>query len=44
VGGAIFDAIVAHFEGRPVPERARAEPTLVTKADVDDPGHRANAK
>ena len=44
MGGAIFDAIVAHFEGRTVPEKARTEPMLVTKANVDDPEHWGNAK
>ena len=44
MGGAIFDAIVAHFDGRPVPEKARTEPTLITKANVDAPGHWGNAK
>ncbi|RYC29229.1 sugar ABC transporter substrate-binding protein [Lichenibacterium minor] len=44
MGGAIFDAIVAHFEGRPVPEKARTEPSLITKANVDALGHWGNAK
>lgn len=44
MGGAIFDAIVAHFEGRFVPEKARTEPSLVTKANVDAPDHWGNAK
>ena len=44
MGGAIFDAIVAHFEGRPVPEKARTEPTLITKANVEAPDHWGNAK
>jgi hypothetical protein len=43
MGNAIFDAIIAHFEGRPVPESARTEPTLITKDNVDDPERWGNA-
>jgi ribose transport system substrate-binding protein len=44
MGGDIFGAIVAHFEGRPVPEKTRTEPTLITKANVDNADNWGNAK
>jgi ribose transport system substrate-binding protein len=37
MGNAIFDAIIAHFEGGTVPEKARTQPVLITKDNVDGP-------
>jgi ribose transport system substrate-binding protein len=44
MGGAIFDAIVAYFNGQTVNPSAQTKPTLIDKSNVDDPGHWGNAK
>ncbi len=44
MGGAIFGAIVAKFEGGAISEKARTEPSIITKANVDEDGHWGNAK
>jgi ribose transport system substrate-binding protein len=37
MGGAILDAIIANFEGKPFNDKAETKPVLITKANVDDP-------
>jgi ribose transport system substrate-binding protein len=44
MGGAIFDAIVAYFNGQPVNPSAQTKPTLIDKSNVDGPGRWGNAK
>ncbi len=43
-GGAIFSAIVAKFEGGVIPEKARTEPSIIIKVNVDEDGHWGNPK
>lgn len=44
MGGAIFDAIVAYFDGATVNPSAQTKPTLIDKSNVDDPNCWGNAK
>ena len=42
--GTFFDQIVNYFDGKPLEKSFLTKPTLITKANVDDPAHWGNFK
>jgi ribose transport system substrate-binding protein len=44
MGNFIFDQILDYFDGKPVKKKGETKPTLITKANVDDPAHWGNFK
>jgi ribose transport system substrate-binding protein len=44
MGNFIFDQILNYFDGKPVEKKGETKPTLITKANVDDPAHWGNFK
>jgi hypothetical protein len=44
MGSFIFDQIIAYFNGKPIEKKGETKPTLITKANVDDPNRWGNFK
>lgn len=44
MGNAIFDAILAHFDGKTINPSAQTKPSIIDKSNVDADGHWGNAK
>jgi ribose transport system substrate-binding protein len=44
MGSFIFDQILNYFDGKPIEKKGETKPTLITKANVDDPEHWGNFK
>jgi ribose transport system substrate-binding protein len=44
MGSSIFDQILNYFDGKPIEKKGQTKPTLITKANVDDPNHWGNFK
>jgi ribose transport system substrate-binding protein len=44
MGKIIFDDIVAYFDGKPLDRDGETKPTIITKANVDDPSNWGNFK
>jgi ribose transport system substrate-binding protein len=44
MGSFIFDQMINYFEGKPIEKKGETKPTLITKANVDDPNRWGNFK